>query len=65
MITNKEKELIKEYEKGRVVFLYPRLKLISLNGGKREPLKEGLIKIKECLKRDKEKENSLKWINEL
>ena len=48
-----EQNLINLYKNtGRIVFLYPRLKLISLDGGKREPIKEGLQKIKECLIRE-------------
>ena len=44
------KELIKLYrDSGRIAFLYPRLKQISIGGGQREPIKEAVKKMKECL----------------
>ena len=47
------KEAINIYkDSGRIVFIYPRLKQISLNGGSREPIKEGLKKIRECILRE-------------
>jgi len=43
-------ELIKAYnDTGRIAWYYPRLKRISLNGGRSMPEKEGIIRIKECL----------------
>jgi len=55
------KKLIELYKNsGRVAFIYPRLKLISLGGGYRIPLNEGMKQIKECLKKDKSEEEIIK-----
>ena len=51
-LTKEQKRIIDLYNLNRIAFIYPRLNKISLNGGAREPFKEGFKKIVECLKKE-------------
>ena len=43
---------------GRLAFLYPRKRRISLNGGRLRPIPEAVTEMRECLARDAERARS-------
>lgn len=52
-MTKTLKETIRKYEAtGRLVFVYPKLKRISLNGGRSTDFQTALKSMRDCLKRE-------------
>lgn len=52
-MTHAQQKTIDAYRAtGRIVFVYPRLGLVSLNGFKREPIKDAMVKMQACIERE-------------